>query len=72
MFESEYSYYLLDHKYKIDESGILEHWLYGFRTRRRRYIIRVERYDLNIYIVKFHADCHSAQIVAINDEKVEP
>ena len=76
MFESEYKYYLLDHKDKIDDSGIMEHWLYGFRTRRRRYIVRVERYDLNIYIIKFHADCHSASKekyhLLFNDEQPSP
>lgn len=76
MFESEYSYYLLDHKDQVDDPGILEFWLYGFSTGRRRYVVRVERYDMNIYIIKFHAVCHSASTekynLLFNDEKPAP
>ena len=76
MFNSEYSYYLLDHKNKVDDPGILELWLYGFRTERRRYLVRVERYEMNIYIIKFHAVCHSASKekynLLFNDEKPAP
>lgn len=44
MFDSEYDYYLLDHKNRDEDSDILELWLYGFRTERRRYLVRGERY----------------------------
>jgi len=76
MFDSEYSYYLLDHKNKIEDLGILEYWVYGFRTERRRYVVRVERYQMSIYIIKFHAVCHSASNekynLLFNDEKPAP
>jgi hypothetical protein len=58
MFDKAYTFHLIDHK-KVANGGILESWMYNFKTTRRRYIVKIERYEGDIYVVKYYADCHS-------------
>jgi hypothetical protein len=58
MFDTAYPFQLVDHK-RIPGGGVLEFWLYTFISGRRRYQVRVERYEGDIYVIKYYADCHS-------------
>src|SRR6185437_4490791 len=58
MFDTSYIYHLVDHK-AVPIYGVLESWLYKFTTTKKRYLVIVERYQYNIYVIKFYADCHA-------------
>ena len=58
MFDSGYPFNLIDRK-DGGTINLVSTWKYNFQTETRRYIAEVEQYKLNIYIVKFYADCHS-------------
>lgn len=58
MFDTSYSYHLVDHK-TVPNGGVLESWLYKFTSTKRRYLVFVERYDGDIYVIKYYADCHA-------------
>lgn len=58
MFDKGYKFNLVDKKVN-PAKDILCQWLYNFKTHRRRYLIIVEEYLNSIYIVKYHATCHT-------------
>lgn len=75
MFDSSYKFNLVDRKNNPDPD-ILCIWKYNFKSAIRRYIITVELYQHNIYILKYHAACHSKCenkfSLLFNDEKPAP
>lgn len=58
MFDSGYNFNLV-YKKVNPEPHILCKWIYNFKTLIRRYIIVVELYAGDIYIIKYYAACHS-------------
>jgi hypothetical protein len=58
MFDTSYIYHLVDHK-SVPKSGVQESWSYNFATNKRRFLVIVERYDGDIYVLKYYADCHA-------------
>jgi len=44
----------------MPDGAVLESWMYVFKTIRRRYVVRIERYQGDIYAIKYYANCHSA------------
>src|ERR1700722_7660785 len=58
MFDTAYPFQLVDHK-RMRNGGVLGSWLYTFISVRRRYQVRDERYEGDIYAIKYYADCHS-------------
>ena len=58
MFDTAYTYQLVDHK-TIPNDQFIESWLYTFTSVRRKYQVRVERYEGDTYAIKYYADCHS-------------
>jgi hypothetical protein len=58
MFDTSYIYHLVDHK-AVPKGGVNESWLYKFTTTKRRYLVIVERYEYDIYVIKYYAGCHA-------------
>jgi hypothetical protein len=75
MFDKAYTFHLVDHK-TTEDGVVLESWVYVFKTMRRRYVVRIERYQGNIYAIKYYANCHSAcknkYGLLLNDEQPAP
>lgn len=72
MFDSGYPYNLLDTKYNPSEY-IKCSWNYSFKASVRRYLVIVELYNNDIYVIKYHAICHKKSkdkySFIYNDEK---
>jgi hypothetical protein len=75
MFEAGYKFNLIDSK-KMSDGFQLSYQKYNFKTSIRRYIAIVEKYQGNIYIIKYHAACHQKSPhkfrLLLNDERPAP
>jgi len=58
MFDTGYPFNQINRKDGVNDGHICT-WFFNFNTEQRRYIVEVELYDLNIYVLKYYADCHS-------------
>jgi len=76
MFDKGYAFSLIDRKEISPKSDFICYWLYNFSTEKRRYIINVELYKMNIYIIKYYAACHAKSKnkynLLVNDENPAP
>ena len=76
MFDSAYTFNLIDHRQVSSGGPHICTWKYNFRSHRRRYIVEVEMYNGSIYVVKYYANCHAASPnkfnLLLNDEKPAP
>ncbi|MGN6266433.1 MAG: hypothetical protein ACTHM5_12200 [Ginsengibacter sp.] len=72
MFGSGYPFHQIDKKKGVVPYHLYT-WKFNFNTNRRRYIVEVELYELNIYIIKYFAACHikskNKYRLILNDEK---
>jgi hypothetical protein len=75
MFDTAYTFNLIDHK-KTTSGGVQESWMYNFETSKRRYIVNIERYQWDIYAIKYYANSHSQSKnkynLLLNDERPAP
>lgn len=52
MFDSSFSYRLLQEK-KVVDKEIVREFIYDFNSSKRRYIVLIEEYQLNVFVPKF-------------------
>jgi len=76
MFDTAYTFHLIDHKKVSVDGPHVCTWKYNFRSHRRRYIVEVEKYRGPVYVIKYYANCHAASLnkynLLLNDEKPAP
>ena len=72
MFDKGYRFNLVD-KRETPKESVLITWKYNFKTDKRRYVVLVEKYQYNVYIIKYYAACHTKSkykyTYLFNDEK---
>ena len=75
MFDKGYKFHCIDNQ-MVNDGFLVSVHKYNFRTKRRRYIAVVERYQDDIYVIKYHAEFHSKSkskySFVFNDEKPAP
>jgi hypothetical protein len=75
MFEKGYQFRLIDSRV-VNDGFLISFKKFNFKTERRRYVAVVEHYKEEVYIIKYHAACHSKSVhkynLLFNDEKPAP